>query len=446
MTSKVSLTGIGTGIALLAVMYYPLYVLIPGSYVIEWPRGSLPLGIAMSFLGVLLLLAGGLVTALLAKTSSRKQGALLGAVAGTIAGMILFSGLGTAAAGVAGSGDLLAHGPRPASGEEQFFILLTESVSRTIVWTHQLFWGLLLGSATLGAIGGTLAPPRLRDNAISTIKPDTQMGTIVAMAAMLASGLSLWISVVVFALLPQSVANAAKKVNYTPHFPPASILNWPAATTLAIFLAAMLCALLAIQAESKDTSTRRRSAAKVAAYFALVLWVLVLGVLFLVLDRELVSNPIFILGAILSVFIGARMLRVAITLRRRSSQASSEALPDDPAPGFLQRQYWRINFIRLSLGVSAALFLPILAGTAQSCLSLALIPVVMIPVLVLYGPGVDPQPVAHFTSASLAHSLYVVNWQIVIGLFVITVVLVTLSILVLMMIGWIVSRVKRSRI
>jgi hypothetical protein len=208
MTSKVSLTGIGTGIALLALMYCPLYIILPGNYVVEWSSGSTTLGIALSFLGVLLLLAGGLVTALVAKTSSRKQGALLGAVAGSIAGLILFFGLGAAAAGVAGSGNLLAHGPKPASGEGQFLILLTESVIRTIVWTHQVFWGLLLGSAVLGAIGGALASPQVSEKSLTTIKPDTQIGTILAMSALLGSGLYLWFTAVIFSLLPSSVANS----------------------------------------------------------------------------------------------------------------------------------------------------------------------------------------------------------------------------------------------
>jgi formylglycine-generating enzyme required for sulfatase activity len=165
-------------------------------------------------------------------------------------------------------------------------------------------------------------------------------------------------------------------------------------------------------------------------------------VLFLFLNRELASNPFFIVGAILSVIMGVQMLRVAITLRRRLSQTSLDPPPDDSAPGFLQREYWRIHFKKLSLGVSAALFLPIFAGTVQSCLSLVLIPVRMIVILATYGPEGDPNPVADFTSRSLAHSLYVGNWQIVIGLFVITVVLVMLLILALMMIGWIVSRLR----
>jgi hypothetical protein len=183
-------------------------------------------------------------------------------------------------------------------------------------------------------------------------------------------------------------------------------------------------------------------AVKVAAYIAVFLWVAIFGVLFLLLNRELASNPFFIVGAILSVIMGVQMLRIAIALRRQLSQTSLETLSDDSVPGFLQREYWRINFKRLSLGVSAALFLPIFAGTVQSCLSLALIPVVMIVILALYGPGVNPEPVVNFTSRSLANSLFVGHAQVALGAFLIMVVLVTLLILVLMMIGWIVSRLR----
>ena len=442
MMTKVSPTGIGTGIALLVVLYYPLYVILPGNYVVEWSSGSTTLGIALSFLGVLLLLVGGMVTARVTKTSSRKQGAVLGAIAGTIAGLILYFGLGAAAAGIAGSGDLLAHGPKPASGEEQFLILLTESVLRTIVWTHQVFWGLLLGSATLGAIGGALVPVQVPDKPIGIIEPDTQLGCIVAMVTLLASGLSLWITVVIFSLLPTSVANAANKVNYSTSIPPASILNWSAGTIMVIFLSAMLCTLLAIRAESTTTSRKRRLAAKVAAYIAVFLWAAIFGVHFLLLNRELASNPFFIAGVILSMIMGLQMLRIAITPRKQLSQTPLEVPLDDSPPGILQREFWRINFNRLILGVSVASFIPIFAGTVQSISNIVQIPVKMIVVLANYGPEADPNLVANFTSRSLANSLFVTNWQIVIGLFVITVVLVTLLILVLMMIGWIVSKLR----
>jgi hypothetical protein len=392
---------------------------------------------------VLLLLAGGLVTARVAKIGSRKQGALLGAMAGLIAGLILFFGLGAAAAGVVGSGSLLAHGPKPASGEEQFLILLTESVLLTIVWTHQVFWGLLLGSATLGAIGGALTPPQAPDKSLGIIEPDSQLGCILANAALLTSGLSLWITVVILGLLPEAVANAANKVNYSTSIPPASILNWSAGTIMVIFLSVMLCTLLTIRAESTATSVKRRSAAKVAAYIAVFLWVAIFGVLFLLLNRELASNPIFIVGAILSVIMGVQILRIALALRSQLRQTSLEAPSDDSTPGILQRDYWRINFIRLILGVSAASFIPIFAGTVPSMLSIVLFPVRMIVVLASYGyPGVDPNPVVDFTSRSLVNSLFISQRQIAFGAFVITFVLVTLLILVLLMIGWIVSRLR----
>ena len=444
MMTKVSFTGIGTGIVLSVVMYYPLYVILPGNYVVEWSSGSPALGIALSFLGVLLLLAGGLVTARVAKIGSRKQGALLGAIAGSIAGLILFFGLGAAAAGVVGSGNLLAHGPKPTSGEEQFLILLTESVLHTIVWTHQVFWGLLLGSATLGAIGGALTPLQAPDKSLGIIEPDSQLGCILANAALLTSGLSLWITVVILGLLPQAVANAANKVNYSTSIPPASILNWSAGTIMVIFLSVMLCTLLVIRAESTTTSRKRRLAAKVAAYAAAFFLVVIFGLFFL-FARDYILNPIFIMGAILSVIMGVQILRIAIALRSQLRQTSLEAPPDDSTPGILQREYWRINFKRLILGVSTASFIPIFAGIVQSILNIVLIPVRMIVVLASYGyPGVDPNPVVDFTSRSLVNSLFVSQRQIAFGAFVITFVLITLLILVLLMIGWIVSRLREA--
>ena len=445
MMTKASFTGIGTGIVLSVVMYYPLYVILPGNYVVKWSNGSPALGIALSFLGVLLLLAGGLLTARVAKIGSRKQGALLGALAGSIAGLILFFGLGAPGAGVVGSGNLLTHGPKPASGEEQLLILLTESVLRTIVWTHQAFWGLLLGNATLGAIGGALAPIQAPDKSRGIIELDSQLGCILAMAALLTSGLSLWITVVIFSLLPTSVANAAIKVNYSPSIPPTSIVNWSAGTIMVIFLSAMFCTLLLIRVESTTTSKKRRFATKVAAYIGGFLWVAIFGVLFLLLNRELASNPFFIAGVILSMIMGLQMLRIAIAPRKQLSQTPLDVPPDDSPPGILQREYWRINFNRLILGVSVASLIPIFAGTVQSISNIVLIPVRMVVVLASYGyPGADPEPVVDFTSRSLVNSLFVSQCQIAFWAFVFMFVLVTLLILVLIMIWWIVIRLREA--
>ena len=443
MVTKPALMGIGTGIALLAAMYYPLYVVLPGNYVAQWPSGSPALGIAMSFLGALLLLVAGLVTARMARTTSRKQGSLLGAGAGAIAALVLYFGLGSAAAGVVGSGNLLAHGPRPASGEAHLMVLLTESVSRTVVTTIQVFWGLLLGGSALAAIGGALARPQASEMPLSGDAPDSRLGCILALAALLASGASLIITVVILGLLPASVAAAADKADYSPSIPPESILNWPAGTGMAFLLAATLCVLLAVRAESTKTSLRRQRAAKIAAYIAVSFLVAVLGVLFPLVDRPFVANPIFIVGAALNMIMGVWMLRIAAAVRRRLREATSEVHPDDHGSGFWQREYWRSHFMELSLGVGAALFLPGFAGTVPSCLSLMLVPVRMIVILVLYGPTADPQPVVDFTSSSVAESLFVGHALITVSAFVIIAVLVALAILVSMMIGWIVGRLRK---
>jgi hypothetical protein len=442
MVTKAALTGMGTGIALLAAMYYPLYVVLPGFYVAEWQTSSATLGIAMSFLGALLLLVAGFVTARVARTTFRKQGALLGAMAGAIAALILYFGLGSAAAGVIGSGDLLTHGPRPASGEAHLMVLLTESVTRAVVRTNQAFWGLLLGGSALAAVGGALSRPRVSEKPLSGAALDSRLGCILAMAALLASGASLMVTVVILGLLPGSVARAAEKANYSPSISPESVLNWPAGTGMAFLLAATLCVLLAVRAESTGTSIGRQRSAQIAAYIAAVFLVVVLGVLFPLVDRPFVANPIFIVGAALNLIMVVGMLRIAAAVRRRLREATTEVQSDERASGFLQREYWRSHFVELSLGVGAALFLPAFAGTVPSCLSLMLVPVRMITILVLYGPTADPQPVADFTSSSVADSLFVVHAQITASAFVIIAVLVALAIKVSLMIGWIVRRLR----
>ena len=80
---------------------------------------------------------------------TRRHGAKMGALAGGIAGTMAFAALGAAAAGTLGLGSAL----RGAEGS------IVDAIVQTANFTYAALWGMLLGGATLGALGGLLSPP-----------------------------------------------------------------------------------------------------------------------------------------------------------------------------------------------------------------------------------------------------------------------------------------------
>jgi Kef-type K+ transport system membrane component KefB len=86
-----------TGVAVVAILFYPLYVVLPGSYVADWQAGSASLGLILSIVAAVVPMAGGLLAG--RGTERRRKGAMFGALAGGIAGTMAFAALGAAAAG-----------------------------------------------------------------------------------------------------------------------------------------------------------------------------------------------------------------------------------------------------------------------------------------------------------------------------------------------------------
>jgi hypothetical protein len=63
MLNRTLLTGFGGGLALIAALFYPLYVLLPGRYIEGWMVGSSALGLLLGIVAVLLVVATGLLAA-----------------------------------------------------------------------------------------------------------------------------------------------------------------------------------------------------------------------------------------------------------------------------------------------------------------------------------------------------------------------------------------------
>jgi signal transduction histidine kinase len=156
--NKVYLAGLAGGLVLIAVLLYPLYVLLPGGYVAGWMAGSHLLGLALEIIAAAAAVATGFLAARWAGSGNRQAGALFGALAGGTAGIVLYLGIGAAAAGQAGGGAIMSGGWTSAAGGNELAGLTAGAAAGIIRWSYGVFWAALLAGAGLGSVGGMLAP------------------------------------------------------------------------------------------------------------------------------------------------------------------------------------------------------------------------------------------------------------------------------------------------
>ena len=227
--NKIILVGLGGGLALILVLLYPLYILLPGRYVDGWAAGSSALSFLLGIGAVLLAAATGLLAARWAGADTRQTGLLYGALAGGLVGAICFFGLGGVAAAVAGNAPLLVHGLGLAASDVEAVRLLSEAVIGVTWGVYGAFWAALLAGLGLGAIGGLLAPPT--GGAPPRLDPRLVAISILG-AAGLFSALTLCASLPVFGLLETAILRASTMyaLGLGTTLPLAGVTLWPVGT------------------------------------------------------------------------------------------------------------------------------------------------------------------------------------------------------------------------
>ncbi|MEJ2750269.1 MAG: sensor histidine kinase, partial [Anaerolineae bacterium] len=153
--NRISLFGLGGGLALMLVLYYPLAVVLPGRWIAGWPDGSVLLGWLLAVTAVPLTIGIGYLAAR-QSTSNHRQ--IIGGAAGGIATAVFYFGLGSAAAILRGSQAIWQHGLVPAASQDTFLWLLVVAVNGIIWWTLGGLIVVVLAGMLLGAAGGRLAP------------------------------------------------------------------------------------------------------------------------------------------------------------------------------------------------------------------------------------------------------------------------------------------------
>lgn len=231
--NKVMLTGLIGGLALAAILIYPLYVLWPARFVDDWTlEGSSVLGLICQIASVALVIFTGYAAGRWSRVGRRGANIMAGAVAGTIAGLLAYYLIGAPAAGTAGSAPILSYGIRVPESEAYGLWMMAESIVNMAWWTYGALWAMLLAGTGLGAIGGILAPTLPAEE---QRRSDLTTLSLVAVEGFMIAALVLGVNIAVYGLVESSLAKTASEIApYHLTFPPMSVTLWSIGTPLLV--------------------------------------------------------------------------------------------------------------------------------------------------------------------------------------------------------------------
>lgn len=271
-TDKVFLVGLAAGLVAIAVLFYPLYVLVPGRYTAGWPAGSSVVGMLLFLAALLSTSTGGALAARWAGADRRWRGALLGAVTGGVAGAIAFFGIGAPAASVTGGAALLAQSRVPAPSQAGAIRLLAHSVVGIVRTLHAAFWIALLAGAGLGALGGMFC--RRTSHSRAPFQPNSRLAVqAILVTAAILSALGLLFATTRFAQLEPTLREGLAAHGLLPEIPFSldRISDWLIGTPLALYLASSIAACITLWAGIKRTEDPAKLGAAQIATTALAL-------------------------------------------------------------------------------------------------------------------------------------------------------------------------------
>ena len=398
MRARVYLAGLAGGVLVTAVLYYPLYLYLPGTFVKDWPSAPGGLAIALTAVGVVLLLFTGVIAARISGSRRRAGAAAAGAVAALIAALMAELWVGGAAAGAWGARDLLAYGLRPAHNNTEFIALLTDAVAGAQWWTYLSAWIAILTGLGLGAIGGAFVGP----GGAPAKPPSGTWPAELSFVGVLTSALTLVIAVVVFALLGPAVQKSADSVTHVLRYPSSSLIAWPVGTLFILLLVWEALGWWWLRRARAET-TAAHNRLLIITYVNGLLPLFMVAFLFLI-ARGMFASPLFLAGLAIWLGLGGITLVTGWPLRARPKPTISA----EP-----RRLRFFISEVMLSSGV---LFATAYLGLVATSLNLVLL---VVPVISTVG-NFDPN--AKITVPALAKSIpelvrtnYVMHQGVVVG-------------------------------
>ena len=392
MRRKTLVIGLAAGLLAVLVLYYPLHVVLPAKHVTGWEGGNTVVALILQIVAGLIVVASGYLAA---SEKTRFENMCTGAIAGTIAGFLVYWLIAAAAAGITGSHEILQHGAIPAANDAAFNSLLADTVLEVIFLVYQAMWNLIFGAAALGALGGVFAPLQKTGESDETMLRHVRLP--ISVAFLLSAVLTLVVSITVFSLLPESIQQAADAVGYTTQRPARLALTYPASTAILIFLFGMLWTTSEVRWAQINLQGREAGSHRILGYMILGIG-LGFVIIMLLINRSFTLSPLGWVMSIASVSIGLYAFWLTRGIKIDSPEKSN-------AYALFHPQTMKNHRGILALGIPFAMLIPSFAGIVQASLALVLIPITMIPVLSSYAPDADPVTVS-YTLESLVQSLY----------------------------------------
>ncbi|MCA9922680.1 MAG: sensor histidine kinase, partial [Anaerolineales bacterium] len=346
--NHVGIVGLLGGVVASTALIYPLYIVLPGRYLAEWPSGSSTVGLVFDLIAALLIVGTGYFAVKQAAKNGYRQ-ILWGAVAGGIAGAVAFILIIGAAMTILGSAGLLEHGLVQSETEGEFMLLLVNVTAGVMWWIAIGFWLVLVGSVLLGMLGGWVAWRRVekRPSASTSLLP---VAATVLFAGTLSSLVTVTITTAITALLGPQVAKAASDLNWTQgsltvfrmvkgtvnelggfgqgevvgvQYPPMGASIMPMLATGLLYVSVMIALYVVIRqlARSQEKSDQRH--ALVIAYMTGIFAGLGIPVLLLLVQDVLLRNMMF--GICFVMWVTALLfLRCAQQIERTFEPQSGE--------------------------------------------------------------------------------------------------------------------------
>ncbi|MBN1312213.1 MAG: sensor histidine kinase [Anaerolineae bacterium] len=361
--NKLFLAGAAGGLVVTAALYIPLYVLLPGQYIDDWMQVPALLGPLCWLAAAGLLVGTGYLAARWVKAGSRWQASLIGALAGSVAVLIAFVGLGAGAAGVLGARPILDWGYRPANDHLHLMQIGVDSLLGMMVWNYRVLWASILAGVGLGALGGMVFGPVENqpdnDNLLRGARLLLNLALVGASTALTIHIPMLTRAEPVVRQVWQIVVDAPDRPL---NFEPAVVTLWPIGSSLAAFVLALGARYVIQWADARSEDAGRLVIARTSGVM-LAAWTPIMALFLLWLTPEMISSltlrPLLLagaaVGAVLSLLYALDVLRAGRRLDER---------------GMARPLSWQIGGAALAVLILAAFtmlfLLPGLNGMARS--------------------------------------------------------------------------------
>ena len=353
MNRRVLVAGSLGGLLSAVVLAFPLYFILPASYVADW--STIPSTVGPFGYGVAALIAicTGYIGARWSWTPAGERRIQVGIAGGMLAGLVVFVFIGSGAAGVAGIAPLLRHGAKAAATDQAMLELLANSVVGITWWTYLALLGLVSAGALLGGVGGAIAAGEASGGWGSAPR-QMHIGVLQSAAAtlLLATVLSLIVLSAMFTLQLQTINESVQNANFTTALPATGVLDWPLGVNLVVLLGAVNWNWQQIARTWRHSKTRDRARARISAFLTFVIPAAAL-VLCPTISPGLLFNPIFLVGA-LAVWVinvsGIWQVRLSKAVAVRDGRAEAFSMQD--ALDFVLL-HWLVVVVQVMIGATA---------------------------------------------------------------------------------------------